>query len=59
MKKSAYQLVNRGRKGRPCWTIEQNGVYRTSSSRKSDMDGLLSLCRRDERAALIKSGAAA
>ena len=49
MKKSAYQLVNRGRKGKPCWSVEKDGKYCQSSTRKSDMDGLLNRAPRVSR----------
>jgi hypothetical protein len=47
--KSAFQLVNRGRKDKPCWTVEHNEKYVYSNRTKSIAEGYLSMCRRLER----------
>lgn len=48
MKKSRYQMTNRGRKGKPCWYVEDMlnadssvGKYLYSSSRKYEAEGFL------------------
>ena len=48
-RKSPYQLINRGRKDKPCWTIEKDGQYVCSSSKRSNMTGHLAIIRREQR----------
>lgn len=53
-KKSRFQMVNRGRKGAPRWTVEEtkpNGeaCYVYSSRIRANADGFLSNIRRMER----------
>lgn len=54
--KSPYQLINRGRKDKPCWTVEDCGKYVYSSRRRSLAEGYLRMLRdlarqRDKQAA--------
>lgn len=56
MKKSRYQLTNRGRKGKPCWYLEDFdgitgsvGKYIDSSSVKWHIEGRLKHLREMER----------
>ena len=59
--KSRYQLRDRGRKGEPCWTVEddQQGKEHLYSSRiRSNASGYLTILRQYERdtAARLKLG---
>lgn len=56
MKKSRYQITNRGRKGKPAWYLEDFdgiagsvGKYIDSSSVKWHIEGQLKLLREKER----------
>lgn len=56
MRKSRYQMVNRGRKGKPCWYVEDFlnvealiGKYLYSSHLKYCAEGFLKQCREYER----------
>lgn len=56
MKKSRYQMINRGRKGKPCWCVEDFkdiegsvGKYLYSSHLKYCAEGLLKQLREYER----------
>lgn len=56
MKKSRYQITNRGRKGKPCWYLEDFkgvdgivGKYIDSSSKKWHLEGRLQQLRQWER----------
>lgn len=56
MKKSRYQITNRGRKGKPCWYVEDMkdvegsvGKYIYSSRLKCAAEGFLSNLRQYER----------
>lgn len=56
MKKSRYQMTNRGRKGKPCWYVEDMkdvegsvGKYLYSSRLKYAAEGFLSNLRQYER----------
>ena len=56
MKKSRYQMTNRGRKGKPCWYVEDMkdvegsvGKYLYSSHLKYAAEGFLSNLRQYER----------
>lgn len=52
--KSEYQMVNRGRKDKPCWTVEHNGKYVYSSRRRSDAEGFLRRMREYARERNLK-----
>jgi hypothetical protein len=47
--KSSFQLVNRGRKDKPCWTVEHNGKHCYSNRRRGIAEGYLKMCRELER----------
>ena len=47
--KSAYQIVSRGSKGKPCFQLEHNGVCIASNRTRDDVTHLLMQCRKDER----------
>lgn len=49
MKRSAYQLVNRGSPQKPRWTVEHNGQYVASDASHTIMAGFLKQCRKRER----------
>ena len=56
MKKSRYQITNRGRKGKPAWYLEDFdgitgivGKYIDSSSVKCHIEGRLKQLREQER----------
>lgn len=56
MKKSRYQMINRGRKGKPCWYVEDFqgvdgpvGKYLYSNATKYLAEGFLSVLRESER----------
>lgn len=56
-KKSRYQMTDRGRKGKPCWYVEDFqgregeavGKYLYSSRSRSIAEGFLQVCRQLER----------
>lgn len=56
-KKSRYQMTNRGRKGKPCWYVEdfnglegqQVGKYLYSNSSRQIAEGFLKNCREWEK----------
>lgn len=56
-KKSRYQMTNRGRKGKPCWYVEdfegrENdavGKYLYSNKSREIAEGFLRQCRAAER----------
>lgn len=58
MNRSRYQLVNRGRKGKPCWTVEDYansesqyvGKHVASDRNRARMFSLMKCLRRAERA---------